>query len=452
MGVFKTYDIRGIYGQEIDEALAYKVGRAFARFLKKDSYLIGHDARLHSVALYRAAAQGLADEGCKVKGIGLASTPQLHFFQMREDYEGAVMVTASHNPPEYHGFKLYDSRGGSVSYGKGLERVEAIVAGLDQEPPVAGGQIEEGERIDAYIDFIQEAAGKDKPAHKVVIDVGNGSSGRVFTRLAERLKLDAVILNGEPDGHFPNRNPNPLKPEARRPAAAALREAKADLAALVDGDGDRVVFLDERGEAVENYFIAALIAEELLARRPRATIVYDLISSRALPERIRELGGRPVVSRVGYTFIYDAMVAEGALFGAETSGHVYFKVTERFYTESAAYALVVLLRLLAKRGRPLSELVAPLKSRYVQSEEINIEIHGKDAVMAQVEKRFAEAGARLDKLDGISVEFEDCWFNVRPSNTEPLLRVRLEAVSPEALERRTAELKGFLESVVSGRL
>jgi phosphomannomutase len=450
MGVFKTYDIRGIYGREIDEELAYKIGRAFARFLKKDSYMIGHDARLHSPALYRAAAQGLADEGCRVKGIGLASTPQLHFFQMREDYDGGVMVTASHNPPEYHGFKLYDGRGGSVSYDKGLAQIEAIVAGLGREPVVPDGQFDEGERIDAYIDFIQDAAGKDKLSRKVVVDVGNGSAGRVFRRLAERLRLDAVILNEQPDGRFPNRNPNPLKPEARAPAAAALREAKADLAALVDGDGDRVVFLDERGEAVENYFIAALIAEELLARRPGAAVVYDLISSRALPERIRELGGRPVVSRVGYTFLYDAMVAAGALFGAETSGHVYFRVTDRFYTESAAYALVVLLRLLVKRGRPLSQLVAPLKSRYVQSEEINIEIHGKDAVLSQVEKHFQEAGARLDRLDGVSVAFDDCWFNVRPSNTEPLLRLRLEAVSPEALQRRTAELKGFLQSAAQG--
>ena len=203
-----------------------------------------------------------------------------------------------------------------------------------------------------------------------------------------------------------------------------------------------MVFLDERGEAVPNYFIAALIAEELLAHRPGAAVVYDLISSRALPERIRELGGKPVVSKVGYTFIYDAMVAEGALFGAETSGHVYFKVTDRFYTESAAYALVVLLKLLAKRGRPLSELVAPLAGRYVQSEEINIEIRDKEAALARVTKHFA--AAHLDRLDGIGVELEDCWFNVRASNTEPLLRVRLEARDREALDRRTAEVKRLL--------
>jgi phosphomannomutase len=442
MGIFKTYDIRGIYGREIDGELAYKIGRAFARYLAKDSFMIGHDARLHSAELYRAAAQGLADEGCRVKGIGLASTPQLHFFQMREDYEGGVMVTASHNPPEYHGFKLYDGRGGSISYAKGLDRIEALVAGLGREPPVPGGQFEEGERIDAYVDFLKEVAGNEKLARRVVIDVGNGSAGRVFRRLVERLGLDAVILHEEPDGRFPNRNPNPLKPESRLAAARRLHESGADLAALLDGDGDRVVFLDERGEAVPNYFVAALIAEEMLAHRPGAAVVYDLISSRALPERIRELGGRPVVSKVGYTFIYDAMVAEGAMFGAETSGHVYFKVTDRFYTESAAYGLVVLLKLLARRGRKFSELVAPLAGRYVQSEEINVEIHDKQAALARVERHFA--AARLDHLDGVGVELEDCWFNVRASNTEPLLRLRLEARSREALERRTEEVKRLI--------
>jgi phosphomannomutase len=442
MGIFKTYDIRGIYGREIDEQTAYRIGRAFARYLAKDSFMIAHDARLHSPELYRAAARGLSDEGCRVKGIGLASTPQLHFFQMREDYEGGLMATASHNPPEYHGFKLYDGRGGSVSYAKGLDRVEALVAGMGQEPPVPGGQFEEGERIDAYIDFLKDVAGGERLARRVVIDVGNGSAGRVFRRLSERLALEAEILNEEPDGRFPNRSPNPLKPESHLGAARRVREAGAELAALLDGDGDRVVFLDEAGQAVPNYFVAALIAEEMLARRPGAAVVYDLISSRVLPERIRELGGRAVVSKVGYTFIYDAMVAEGALFGAETSGHMYFKVTDRFYSESAAYGLVVLLKLLAKRGRKLSELVAPLAGLYVQSEEINIEIHDKEAALARVERQYA--GARLDHLDGVGVELEDCWFNVRASNTEPLLRMRLEARSREALDRRTAEVKRLI--------
>jgi phosphomannomutase len=445
MGVFKTYDIRGLYGTEIDTALAFKIGRAFARFLGAQSYMIGYDARSHSEELYQALGHGLVAEGKKVLGIGMVSTPQLHFFQMREACGGAVMVTASHNPPEYHGFKLYDGQGGAVSYAKGLGKIEAIVASLQDGPAQPGGGFEELDRLEAYVDFVAGAAGDAHLPAKIVVDVGGGSAGRVFRRLTEKLSLDCLILNEQPDGTFLNRDPNPLKPESRRHAAARVLELRADLAALLDGDGDRVVFLDEHGESIENYHIAALIAEQLLAASPGGAIVYDLISSRALPERVRELGGRPVVSRVGYTFLYDAMVQNSALFGAETSGHVYFKVTERFYTESAAYALVLLLKLLGERGRPLSELVAPLRGRYAQSGEVNVEIADKDRALREVESRYRAAGAKIEKLDGVSVETPEYWFNVRPSNTEPLLRLRLEAVSRELAEEKTREVRELLE-------
>ena len=225
-------------------------------------------------------------------------------------------------------------------------------------------------------------------------------------------------------------------------------EHSADLGALLDGDGDRVVFLDEHGESVANYYIAALIGEELLSEQPGAAIVYDLISSRALPQRIGELGGKPVVSRVGYTFLYDVMIAEGAVFGVETSGHVYFKVTDSYYTESAAYALVVLLKLLHKRRKPLSELLAPLRGRYYQSGEINIEIADKEKVLKELERHYGATGGTISKLDGVSVEFPDYWFNVRPSNTEPLIRLRLEAVSRRVAEQKTEEILEFLKRFV----
>jgi phosphomannomutase len=446
-GVFKTYDIRGIYGKDIDTALAYKIGRAFARWSKKDSFMIGYDARTYSEELYQALSHGLVAEGKRVRGIGMVTTPQLHFYQMEERYAGGVMVTASHNPPEYHGFKLYDDRGGSVSYDKGLREIEALVTGMGEQPARPGGSFEEVDRLDEYIEFVTSALKGEKITSKVVIDVGGGSAGRVFRSVSDRLALSSYILNEQPDGSFLNRDPNPLKPESRMHAAAKVLEHEADLGALLDGDGDRVVFLDEHGESVANYYIAALIAEELLSGQPGAAIVYDLISSRALPQRITELGGKPVVSKVGYTFLYDAMIAEAAVFGAETSGHVYFKVTDSFYTESAAYALVVLLKLLHKRGKPLSKLLAPLRGRYHQSGEINIEIADKEKVLREIERRYREAGATIGKLDGVSVDFPEYWFNVRPSNTEPLIRLRLEAVSREVAEQRTEEvvelLKGF---------
>jgi phosphomannomutase len=444
-GVFKTYDIRGIYGKDIDTALAHKVGRAFARFSKQASFMIGYDARTYSEELYQALGHGLVAEGKRVRGIGMVTTPQLHFYQMQEGHGGGVMVTASHNPPEYHGFKLYDDRGGSVSYDKGLREIEALVAGLGDEPALAGGSFEEVDRIDEYIDFVCAPLNGEKISSQIVIDVGGGCAGRVFRSVSDRLDLSSYILNEQPDGSFLNRDPNPLKPESRRHAAAKVLEHGADMGALLDGDGDRVVFLDEHGESIANYYIAALIAEALLSDRPGAAIVYDLISSRALPERISELGGKPVVSKVGYTFLYDAMIREAAVFGAETSGHVYFKVTDSYFTESAAYGLVVLLKLLHKRGKPLSELLEPLRRRYHQSGEINIEIKDKERVLKETERKYRHAGGKIGKLDGVNVEFPDFWFNLRPSNTEPLIRLRLEAVSAEVAKQRTEELVKFLE-------
>jgi phosphomannomutase len=445
MGVFKTYDIRGVYGQEIDERLVYRIGRALARHLPARTWLVGYDARRHSPGLYGAVAAGLLDEGRAVTGTGLASTPQLHFTQVHGGFGAGAMITASHNPPEYHGCKVYDGAGGSVSYEKGLDRVEALVAGIPAPDRVPDRSFPEIDGVDEYVAFVVENAAKaGKLPGRVVIDVSNGSAGRVFSRLVDRLGVDALILNAEPDGRFPNHDPNPLKEASRRQAAEAVRARNADVGVVLDGDGDRILFIDEKGQGIENYFLACLVAEELLAARPGAAIVYDHISSRVLPERITELGGTAVVSKVGYTHLYDRMVAAGAVFGAETSGHVYFKVSDTYYTESAAWALAAVLGLLARRRAPLSTLVDPLRQRYAQAPEVNVEVSDKDAALRRVEQAFA--GARVDRLDGLSIDLGDCWFNVRPSNTEPLLRLRLEARTADIAAARTAELKGLLGS------
>jgi len=445
MGVFKTYDIRGIYGQEIDDRLVYRIGRALARHLPAKTWLAGYDAREHSPSLYRAVAAGLLDEGRSVTGTGLASTPQLHFSQVHGGFEAGVMITASHNPREYHGCKVFDAAGGSVSYEKGLDRVEAIVAGIPAPERVPERPFPEIDGVDEYVGFVagHATSGRKLPG-RVVIDVSNGSAGRVFRRLVDRLGCDATILNAEPDGRFPNHDPNPLKEDSRRQATAAVRERKADCGVVLDGDGDRILFIDERGQGIENYFLSCLVAEELLAARPGAAIVFDHISSRVLGERIAELGGVPVVSKVGYTHLYDRMVAAGAAFGAETSGHVYFKVSDTYYTESAAWALAAVLGLLARRRAPLSALVEPLRGRYAQAPEINVEVEDKDSALLRVEQAFP--GAKVDRLDGLSVDLGDCWFNVRPSNTEPLLRLRLEARTAAIAAARAAELEGLLRS------
>jgi phosphomannomutase len=447
MSVFKTYDIRGEWGRGIDEAFAYRVGRALAQFVKARTWLVGHDARVHSPEMYRAVAAGLMAEGARPTGAGLASTPLLHYTQINRGFEAGIMVTASHNPPQYHGFKVFDSTGGSLNYDKGLREVEAIVARLAAQPGPAPraaqrASFPEIDGLPAYVEFVAARAAGLSFDGRIVVDASNGSAGRVFSKLAARLGVDALVLNAEPDGRFPNHDPNPLKEESRRQLAEAVVSRGARLGCVLDGDGDRILFVDEKGRAIENYFLSCLIAEELLACAPGASLVYDLISSRVLPERVAELGGKPVVSRVGYTFLYDQMVATGAVFGAETSGHVYFKVTDRYYTESAAFALAVLLQLLSHRGVPLSTLVDPLRGRYAQSPEINVEVPDKAKAMAAIEERFA--AGRVDRLDGISIAFDDFWFNVRPSNTEPLLRLRLEAVNAETARARTAEIQAIL--------
>ncbi len=450
MGIFKTYDVRGIYGEEIDLDVAYRIGRGFAEYLNSVRYMVGYDARLHSKEMYEAVIDGIRDAGGNVTGIGLASTPQLHFSQIKYGYGGGIMVTASHNPPEYHGFKFYDSSGGSVSYSKGLKEVERIVLERFQninrragrEKIISRGDYDERDTLNEYLDFICEHASFKNYPVKFVVDVSNGSSGRVFTGLIKKLNLNGSVINMEPDGNFPNHSPNPLKADSSIQLSRRVIEEKADFGAILDGDGDRVLFVDEKGEKIENYFLSALIAEELLKEHRGASIVYDLIASRALPERISELGGNPVVSRVGYTFVYDRMVETKALFGSETSGHVYFKVTDNYYTESAAYALIVVLNLVAKMGKKISELVEPLKVKYYQSGEINIEIEDKQKALSLIATHYKEG--KISRLDGVSVEFPDFWFNVRPSNTEPVLRIRLEGKDKTVVEKVKEELLSLL--------
>jgi phosphomannomutase len=442
MSVFKTYDVRGVWGQGVDLALGYRLGRALPRHMKAGNFLIGHDARVHSAELYLSLAAGLIDEGVSVTGIGLASTPLLHYTQMDRGQDAAVMVTASHNPPQYHGFKVFDSSGGSMSYDKGLKEVEALVAGISAPIPIPHRSFPEADGLEKYAGFVAAAAGGKRLRKKVVIDVSNGSSGSVFRRLAEVMGMDALLLNADPDGSFPNHDPNPLKEESKVQASREVLRREAAFGVILDGDGDRILFVDEQGRGIENYFLSCLVSEELLARTPGAAVVYDLISSRVLPERIRELGGKPVVSRVGYTFLYDQMVASGAVFGAETSGHVYFKVSDTYYTESAAYALAVIVRLLATRARPLSEMVQPLRDRYAQSPEINVEVADKQKAMKEIELHFP--GGAIDRTDGVSVSFDDFWFNVRPSNTEPLLRLRLEARNADIAREKSGEIMRIL--------
>lgn len=442
MSPFQAYDIRGVYGAEIDPTLAFRVGRAFARFSGGGELLGAADARTHSAELLRAFGAGAAAAGSPLRNAGCISTPALHYLQMQRGYRAGVMATASHNPPQYHGFKLYDRRGGSVSYARGLRAIAAAVAGDNSAPPPQLPALPElpAAALDAYLAFATAHVRPEVRGMKVVVDASNGSAGGLLQAAAARLELDATILNAAPDGSFPAHPPNPLEAASQRQIAAAVPRAGAVLGAVLDGDGDRILFFDETGRLLESYFAGALIAQAVLERHPGAAIVYDLISSRVFPETISAAGGIPVKARVGYSNLYEEMVRVGAQYGNETSGHLYFRVSDTFYTESAIYGLGVLLNLVLQRGRPLSELAAPLRARYVQQEEVNIRLDGRDPDAALQRVRAACADGRREELDGVSVSYDRYWFNLRPSNTEPLLRLRLEAVDEQALAEATARI------------
>ena len=448
MSAFKAYDIRGVYGTEIDDLLAFRVGRAFARFSGGVDLLGGYDARTHSGELLRAFAAGAASAGGTLYDAGCVSTPALHWLQMERGYGAGVMATASHNPPRYHGFKLFDGGGGSVGYAKGLAGIEAAVAADDTPLPASlpAPAALPAAALDEYVRFATAHVRPEARGMKVVIDASHGSAGALVQAAADALDLDATVLNAAPDGSFPAHPPNPLEEESQRQVAAAVPAAGAALGALLDGDGDRILFFDESGRPLESYFAGALIAGSLLQRDPGAAIVYDLVSSRVFPEAIAAAGGVPVKARVGYSFLYDEMVRTGAIYGNETSGHLYFRVRDSFYTESAIYGLGVLLNLLVERGRPLSELAAPLRSRYVQQEEINIPLGRLQPEAALQRVRTAFRDGEQEELDGVSVSYDRFWFNVRPSNTEPLLRLRLEAMDDTAVAQATARILDVLEA------
>ena len=449
---FHAYDIRSVYGAGIDEPLAYRIGRALARHLDAERYLLGHDARTHSPALCGALARGLQAEGRRVAGAGLTTTPALHYLQLDAGYDAGVMATASHNPPEYHGFKVFDRSGGSVSYAKGLSRVEELLPGIEGERPLAAPAptatpettTPESPTADRYVAFAAGAAA-GAPLVPGVVDVSNGSAGALAQAVSDRLGGFVTVINGAPDGTFPAHPPNPLEEVSQRDAAAAVRAGGTAFGAILDGDGDRVLFVDERGEVLAGAFSGALLAGEMLRRHPGAAIVHDLIASRVFAEEVAAAGGRPVRSPVGYTHLYDAMVDSGAAFGCETSGHLYFRVSGAFFTESALYAIVMMAALLARAGRPLSELAAPLRGRYAQSAEINLPVRARQDALAALQRiRGRYRDARIDTLDGLSVAYDHVWFTIRPSNTEPLLRLRLEGRDGDAVAATLEEVRAII--------
>lgn len=448
-GIFKAYDVRGLYPSQLNEDLARKIGLSFQHIPTDDdraqsklpnTVVVSRDMRSHSGPLAEALIDGLRDAGFDVLDIGVATTPMNYFAVGHLGTVGGLQVTASHNPKDYNGIKFSRRDAQPVSGQSGIPRMEQAVQDGDLPKAEARGGYETGEIFDVYGDFLLGKLRRPEGAKrlKVVADAANGM-GTVYKPLLEKAGIELIPLYFELDGTFPNHEANPLKLENLRDLQAAVKEHGADLGVSFDGDGDRSAFVDEQGHPVGSDLSTALIAGELLERDPGKSIVYDLRSSRAVAEYIEEHGGKPIRERVGHSFIKATLRGNDGIFGGELAGHYYFQ--ETYTADNSLLAVFEILNLLWKSGKPLSELVAPLL-RYAKSEETNFQVEdkqGKIDTLAELHK-----GAEVDFLDGITVQYPNWWFNVRPSNTEPYLRLVAEAETPELLNEKMAELMDLL--------
>ena len=433
MSIFKAYDIRGIYPSQLDEDLAYRIGRAFARIIGRSPLVVSRDMRPSSEPLSQAVTRGITDSGLDVVDVDTVSTPANYFAIAHYGHAGGLQVTASHNPAEYNGFKLSREKAIPLSYETGIGEIERRVTQDDFGPAPGGGSVSTRDILSDYTEFILRFADRIKPM-TLVLDAGNGMAGKMWLPVLERLPLEVIPLYTELDGTFPNHEANPLKEENLRDVCAKVKETGADLGIAADGDADRCVFIDERGEPVRSDLIATLIALEVLRKEPGATIIYDPRSSWAYREEVARAGGKPVVERVGHAYMKAALREKGAAFGGELSGHYYFR--DFFCADNGLLALIKVLNLLSQEGKPLSELIKPI-NRYYHTGEINFEVEDKDACIRAAAEKYSDG--RVSWVDGVTVEYDDWWFNLRKSNTEPLVRLNLEARTPELMQTKKSE-------------
>ena len=441
--VFKAYDVRGIHPSELDEEGAYAIGRAYVEEFEPRRIAVGRDMRLAAPAMARAVMEGAADGGAEVIDIGMAGTEMLYFAVGELGLDGGIAVTASHNPKEYTGLKIV--RRGALPVGgeSGLNDVrDRALRGfgpVKQRGTISAQDIQAG-YVEKVLSFVDVDA--IKPL-RVVIDAANGMAGAMLPPVLARLPIQAITCYFEPDGSFPNHEPNPLLPENREFIVAKTTAEGADLGVAYDGDADRCFFVDDLGEFVPGDFVTALLAEVMLAREPGGKVIYDVRASWAVPETIERAGGLALVNRVGHAYIKHRMRKEGAVFGGEVSAHYYFR--DFVQADSGVVPFLLMLELLSKRGQKLSEILAPYRSTYFITGEINTSVADVPLKLQEIKERYAPV-ARISHLDGISVDADDWHFNVRPSNTEPLLRLNLEARTKELMERMRDEVLGLIRS------
>ena len=443
--VFKAYDVRGVYGSELDEDGAYAVGRAYVAHFEPRTVAVGRDMRLSSPSMAEAVIHGAADGGAEVRDLGLVGTEMVYHAVGSLGLEGGICVTASHNPKEYTGMKVVRRGALPVGSDSGLLDVrDRALRGFDGEP-ARGGSVEPEDVWPSFVDKVLSFVDVEaiRPL-RVVIDAANGMAGAMLPPVLERLPVDAVRCYFEPDGSFPNHEPNPLLPENREFIVAKTREEGADLGVAYDGDADRCFFVDDTGEFVPGDFVTALLAQSILAKEPGGKVIYDVRASWAVPRVIEEAGGVPLVNRVGHAFIKHRMRQEDAVFGGEVSAHYYFRDFSQ--ADSGVVPFLLMLELISKRGQRLSEILAPFRAAHFITGEINTPVADVPLKLQELKERYAAEGGRISHLDGVSVDFDDWHFNVRPSNTEPLLRLNLEALSKQRMVEKRDEVLALIRA------
>jgi phosphomannomutase len=448
MRCFKAYDIRGRIPDELNEEIAYKIGRAYATLLSPSKVCIGRDVRLSSKTIAAAVARGLNDQGCDVADIGLCPTEEVYFATSHLKLDGGIMITASHNPMDYNGMKLVKEESRPISADTGLKDIEKIVIDESFRPFAANqGSTESVSTRDAYIDHLMTYVDTSKfKKLKVIMNCGNGCASPVLELLEKRLPIEFIEVFPEPDGTFPNGIPNPILPENRGATSDAILAHKADLGIAWDGDCDRCFFFDEKANFLEGYYIVGFLAQAFLRAHPGSRIVHDPRLVWNTVEMVKDAGGIPVVCKAGHAFIKEKMRKEDAIYGGEMSAHHYFR--DFSYADSGMIPWMLLVQTLCTENRPMSELVESRIDKYPVSGEINRTVSDPHAVLKKIEEKYKGTELNTDFIDGLSMEFKDWRFNLRPSNTEPVIRLNIETrQNHQLLKEKTDELLGLIESL-----
>lgn len=438
--IFKAYDVRGIYPTELNEEIAYRIGRAFAVHTKLKKVIIGRDMRISSPSLQREIIKGLLDQGVDVEDIGMVSTDTFYFVLNNYDYSGGIMVTASHNPKEYGGCKMFGPSQLQIYSERGMTEIKNLV--LENNFKAAGkkGRLSKKEKIvKEYAEFCLGKIDYIKPEKilpfSIVLDAGSGMASSYLNEVLAVLPIQAIKLYFEPDGNFPDHEPNPIKPENTIKIQELVKKEKADFGFSFDGDADRILLIDEKGQRVDNDILLVLIGRWFLKKYPGSVIVKQIVCSKGVDETIAAAGGKTVVAKVGTAFIKEAMKKNNAIFAGEISGHFYFK--DFWLFDSGLLIFLTVLQVLSELNQPVSETVLAI-DKYFRSGEINSEVSDQSARIEEIKKIHSDG--KVDLLDGLTVYYQNWWFNVRPSNTEPLLRLNVEANSRDLMEKKRDEL------------